>query len=121
MPGTETLVMAFQAALLAAMRSVAPTVPASQQAKNSETPRSGEFQQKSILTETGPSLATGAESDMDIGITVSDTGVDVVEGAAADTLALEPEPEPQRELQTPVLPTETPTTKISLQREKTAD
>ncbi len=52
----------------------------------SETPRSGEFQQKPMSTETGSSLATGAESDMDIGVTVSDTGVDVVEGAAADSV-----------------------------------
>ena len=116
MPGHDTLMTAFQATLLAAMRSVVPAALASQQAATSEAPRSGEFQQKPISTETGSLLATEAESDMDIGVTVSDTGVDVVEGAAADTSTLEPEPEPQRELQTPVLRTETSTTKKPVPR-----
>ena len=66
MPGQNTLVTAFQAALLAAMRPVAPTAPASQQAATSETPRSGEFQQKPMSTETSSSLAPGVDSEMDV-------------------------------------------------------
>ena len=45
-----------------------------------------------MSTKTGSSLAIGAVSDMDV--IVSDTGVDDVEIAAADTSALEFEPKP---------------------------
>ena len=98
MPGQEALLTAFQAAFLA-MRSVVPTAPASQQAATSETPRSGEFQ-KPMSTETSSSLTRGAESEMDV--ITSDTGADVVEGAAAEMPMLEPEPEQEREFQTRV-------------------
>ena len=107
MPGQQGLRTAFQAAFLA-MRSVVPTVPTSQQAATSETPRSGEFQ-KPMSTENGSSVVLGAESEMDV--IISDTGADVVEGAAAETPMLEPEPEQERECQTPVLPFDTSTTK----------
>ena len=50
-----------------------------------------------------------------------DAGVDTVEGAAAETPALEPEPEQQREIPTPVLPIETTTKKKQVPREKKAD
>ena len=87
MPGQKALMSAFQAAFLA-MRSVVPTAHASQQAATSETSRSGEFQQKPMSTETGSSLALVAESEMDV--ITSDTGADVVEGAAAETPMMEP-------------------------------
>ena len=114
--GQDTPMTSFQAALLASMRSVAAPVFASQQDAISETPQSGEFQQKPTFTETGSSLAISADSK--IGIIVSDTGADVFEGVALDTLALEFEPEPQRELYTPVLPTEMSTTTKPARREK---
>ena len=117
MPGQEALMTAFQAALLA-MRSVVPTAPASQQAATSETYRRGEFQ-KPMSSETGSSLARGAESEMDV--ITSDTGADVVEGAAAETPMLEPEPEQERDLQIPVLLIDTSTTKKPESREKKAD
>ena len=115
--GQDALMTAFQAAFLA-MRSVVPTAPASQQAATSETPRSGEFQ-KPMSTETGSSLTRGAESEMDV--ITSDTGADVVEGAAAETPMLEPEPEQEREFQTPVLPIDMSTTKKPESREKKAE
>ena len=90
MPGQEALMTEFQAAFLA-MRSVVPTAPASQQAATSETPRSEEFLQMPLSTETVSSSAPGAESEMDVA--VSDTGANVVEGAADETPTLEPEPE----------------------------
>ena len=117
MPGQEALITAFQAAFLA-MRSVGPPAPTSQQAATSETPRSGEFQ-KPMFTETNSSLALGAKSEMDV--ITSDIGADVVEGVAAETPMLEPEPDKQRELQTPVLPIDTSTTKKPESREKKAD
>ena len=117
MPGQVALMTAFEAAFLA-MRSVMPTAPASQQAATSETPRSGEFQ-KPMSTETGSSLVLGAESEMDV--ITSDTGADVIEGAAAETPMLEPEPKQERDLQTPVLPIDTSTTKKPESREKKAD
>ena len=55
--------------------------------------------------QTGSSLALGAKSKMDV--IVSDTGGDVVEKPAAETPTLEPEPEQQREFQTPLLPIKT--------------
>ena len=69
-----------------------------------------------MFTETGSSLAIGADSEMDV--IVSDTGADFVERAALDTSALEPEPELQRELQPPMILTETSTTKNPAPREK---
>ena len=72
-----------------------------------------------MSTETGSSLAIGADSEMDV--IVLDTGVDVVEGAALDTSALEPELESQRELQTPVLTTKTSTKTKPARREKKVD
>ena len=54
-------------------------------------------------------------------VIVSDAGVDAVEGAAAETPALEPEPEQQREIPTPVLPIKTTPTKKQVPREKKAD
>ena len=95
-----------------------PTAPALQQAATSETFWSKEFQ-KPMSTETGSLLALGVESEMDV--ITSDTGADAVEGAAAETVMLEPEPEQQREPQTSVLPIETSTTKKSESREKKAD
>ena len=79
MPGHEALMTTFQVAFLA-MRSVVPTAPTLQQAATSKTPRSREFQ-KPMSTETGSSLAPGKEFEMDV--ITSDTGADVVEGAAA--------------------------------------
>ena len=117
MPGQEALMTTFQAAFLA-MRSVVPTAPSSQQAATSETPRSGDFQ-KPMSTETGSSLARGAESEMDV--ITTDTCADVVEGAAAKTPLLEPEPEQGRDFQTPVLPIDTSITKKPESREKKAD
>ena len=117
MPGQEALMTAFQAALLR-MRSVVPTASASQKAATSETARRGEFQ-KPMSTYTGTSLARGAESEMDV--ITSDTGADVVEGAAAETPMLEPKPEQERDLQTPVLPIETSTAKKLESRKKKAD
>ena len=118
MPGQEELMTAFQAAFLA-MKSVVPTAPASQQAAASETPRSGEFLQKPMSKETGSSSEAGAESELNGA--VSDPGADVAEGAAAEKPTLEPEPEQQRESQTPVLPIKTSTTKKPESREKKAD
>ena len=117
MPGQEALMTAFQAAFLA-MKTVVPTAPVSQQAATSETARRGEFQ-KPISTETGSSLARGAESEMDV--ITSDTGADVVEGAAGETPMLEPEPEQERDFQTLVLPIDASTTKKPKSREKKAD
>ena len=58
---------------------------------------------------------------MDICVSVSDTGVNTVEGAAVDTSALKPEPDLQRELKTPVLTIETSTTRKTAPREKKED
>ena len=54
-------------------------------------------------------------------VITSDTGADVAEGAAAETPMLEPEPEQEREFQTPVLPIETSTTKKPESREIKAE
>ena len=72
-----------------------------------------------MSTETGSSFTRGAESKMDV--ITSDTGADVVEGAAAEIPMLEPEPEQEREFQSPVLPIDTSTTKKPESREKKAD
>ena len=117
MPGQKAHMTAFQAAFLA-MRSVVPTAPASQQAATSETPRSGEFQ-KPMATETGSLLALGAESEMNV--ITSDTNADVVEGAAAETPMLKPEPVQERDFQTPVLLIDTAATKKPESREKKED
>ena len=117
-PGQEALMKAFQSAFLA-IRSVVPTALATQQAATSETSWSAEFQQKPMSTETGSSLALGAESEMNV--ITSDTDADVVERAAVETPTLEPEPDQQREFQTPLLLIETTTTKIPESREKKAD
>ena len=114
MPGQEALMTAFQAAFLA-MRFVVPTEHASQRAATSETPRSGEFQ-KPMSAKTASSLELGEESEMEV--MTSDSGADVVEGAAAETPMLKPEFEQQRELQTPMLPIDTSTTKKPESREK---
>ena len=71
-----------------------------------------------MSTATGSSVTTGAVSDMSIGVAELDTGLDTVEGDAADISAMEPEPELQRELQTPVLPIETSSRKKTVPREK---
>ena len=72
-----------------------------------------------MATETDSSLAPGADSEIDV--ITSDTGANVVEGAAAETPTLEPEHDQQRESQTPVLPIETLTNKKPESREKKAD
>ena len=117
MPGQEALMTAFKAGFFA-MRSVVPTAFASQQAATSETPRSGKFQ-KPMSTETGSSLARGVESEMDF--ITSDTGADVVEGAAAETPMREPEPEQERDFQTPMLLIDTSTKKKRKSHEIKAD
>ena len=54
-------------------------------------------------------------------VITSDTGADVVEGAAAETPMLEPEPEQERDYQTPVLPIYTSSTKKPESRGNKAD
>ena len=103
MPGQEALMTAFQTAFFA-MRSVVKTAPVSQQAATSKPPWSGD-KQKPMSTETGSLFLLGTESEIDV--ITSDTGADVFEEVTAETLLLEPEPEQQRELQTPMLPIET--------------
>ena len=121
MPGQDTLLTAFQATLTRSDKICGANCvcfAANLRAATSETCWSGEFQQKPMSTETGLSMALGAESEMDI--IFLDTGAVVVEGAAAET-ALEHKLEQQHVFQTPVLPIETTTTKKPVPREKKAD
>ena len=72
---------AFQAALLATIKCIAPPATSvSQQATSASAPMSSVHLLPPSMTDTGSQLAAGLESDMDM--QHSDFGTDLGEGAA---------------------------------------
>ena len=85
---------AFQQALLATIKSIAPPATSvSQQAASASTPMSSVNLSPSSMTDTGSQLTAGPESDMDM--QHSDLGVDIGDGAGNGAAELQPVPQPE--------------------------
>ncbi len=92
--GQETFMNAFQAALLATIKSIAPPATSvSQQSASASTPMSSLHLLPASMTDTGSQLTAGLESDMDM--QQSDLGADLGDGAAHGAAELQPEPQPE--------------------------
>ena len=91
--GQEILMNAFQQALLATIKSIAPlATSASQQAASASTPMSSVHLLPSSITDTGSQHTAGLDSDMDM--QHSDLGVEIGEGAGNGSVELQPKPQP---------------------------